>query len=645
MKKFIFVVHNHQPVGNFDSVFENAFNKAYLPFIEVASKFDKFKFGVHYSGPLLRWLSKNKSEFLSIIKNLVSEGRVEILGGSFAESILPIWDEDSSKAQIERMSDLVFDLFGVKPYGIWLAERAWEPNLPSIINPLEYVVVDDIHLKRCGVYSKELVQNVFVADNLFSKIKLLPSNEVLRYTIPFRQPKETIDYINSFDDNSFFVFADDGEKFGIWPGTYDWVYKQNWLENFLNEMVNVVEFVLPKDFFETFQGVVKRANPPTGSYTELGEWALGFEAQKEYNDYINQIESINLYDSKKHFIQGGTWRNFLAKYDEANNMHKRVLFAKQFLDKSNEHKMQQFFDSQCNDAYWHGIFGGLYMPHLRNAVYENIIASSQWSEPIVSADIDNDFSIEYILSNDLFNVFVKPNYSGSIFEFDIKPFNFNIANTIRRHREFYHTKIDYKTQSSGVESIHNQLIAKEKGIENSIFYDKNNRYSFVDHLVEKDLTLTEVFESSFKEVNDIPKYSSKAFDYSLHLENHQYDIKKVYTINNSSLIVDIYQSNNHYNLYEELNFTFLSAFFDKQIIINEKEHNMDAFIEEQTDNILLADNYRKLYFNLNFTPSHVLIVPVYSVSLSENGVEKLYQQTCIFIKCDAPMFSLRFNLL
>jgi alpha-amylase len=72
---------------------------------------------------------------------------------------------------------------------------------------------------------------------------------------------------------------------------------------------------------------------------------------------------------------------------------------------------------------------------------------------------------------------------------------------------------------------------------------------------------------------------------------------------------------------------------------------MDAFIEEQTDNILLADNYRKLYFNINFTPSHVLIVPVYSVSLSENGVEKLYQQTCIFIKCDTPMFSLRFNLL
>ena len=644
MKKFIFVVHNHQPIGNFDSVFEEAFNKAYLPFLEVASKFDSFKFAIHYSGPLLRWLAKNKPNFINLVRDMVSKDKVEILGGSFSESILPVWDFDSSKAQIEYMNNLVYDLFGCKPSGIWLAERAWEPNLPSVIDPLEYVVIDDIHLKRCGVQENEILNTVFVADNVFSKVKLLASNEVLRYTIPFRQPQETIDYFNNFDDESFFVFADDGEKFGIWPGTYDWVYKSAWLENFLNQISNVVEFILPKYFFANYTGLLKRANPPTGSYTELGEWALDFDAQKQYNDYMDKIKSMDLYDSKKHFIQGGTWRNFLAKYDEANNMHKRVLFVKQFLDMKDKQKTEQFFDAQCNDAYWHGIFGGLYMPHLRNAVYENIISAANFENPVTSVDIDNDYCVEHVLSNSIFNVFVKPNYSGSIFEFDIKPFNFNITNTIKRHKEFYHTKIDYKKQNSGVESIHSEIFAKESGIENFIFYDKNNRYTLVDHFVKKELTLKEIFESSFNQINDVLKYNSTALDYSIHLENKQFGIRKVYTIDNSSLMVDIYNTQDKYYLYEELNFTFLSAFFDKQIIINEKEYNMDSFIEEETDNILFADNYRKIYFNVSFTPSKVLLVPVYSVSLSESGIEKLYQQTSLFIKCDMPMFSVKFNL-
>src|SRR3977135_936063 len=29
--------------------------------------------------------------------------------------------------------------------------------------------------------------------------------------------------------------------------------------------------------------------------------------------------------------------------------------------------------AQCNDAYWHGIFGGLYAPHLRTALWRELI--------------------------------------------------------------------------------------------------------------------------------------------------------------------------------------------------------------------------------------------------------------------------------
>jgi alpha-amylase len=36
---FLFCIHNHQPVGNFPYVLENAYEKAYRPFIEVFKRY------------------------------------------------------------------------------------------------------------------------------------------------------------------------------------------------------------------------------------------------------------------------------------------------------------------------------------------------------------------------------------------------------------------------------------------------------------------------------------------------------------------------------------------------------------------------------------------------------------------------------
>src|SRR5213079_2204157 len=48
----------------------------------------------------------------------------------------------------------------------------------------------------------------------------------LRYLIPFRPPAEISAYLRDLRSASrpLAVFVDDGEKFGGWPGTKDWVY-------------------------------------------------------------------------------------------------------------------------------------------------------------------------------------------------------------------------------------------------------------------------------------------------------------------------------------------------------------------------------------------------------------------------------------
>src|SRR5207244_4093086 len=63
-------------------------------------------------------------------------------------------------------------------------------------------------------------------------------DERLRYLIPFRPPEETASYLRQLraQGHGLAILADDGEKFGGWPGTKDWVYGSGWLDSFLRTM-------------------------------------------------------------------------------------------------------------------------------------------------------------------------------------------------------------------------------------------------------------------------------------------------------------------------------------------------------------------------------------------------------------------------
>ncbi len=52
------VLHNHQPIGNFDGVFEQAYQDSYLPFLDVFEPFDRLAISLHTSGPLMMWLAE-----------------------------------------------------------------------------------------------------------------------------------------------------------------------------------------------------------------------------------------------------------------------------------------------------------------------------------------------------------------------------------------------------------------------------------------------------------------------------------------------------------------------------------------------------------------------------------------------------------
>src|SRR5580704_10248915 len=153
MQRLVLALHNHQPVGNFGHVFQAAYDACYRPVVDLAAEFPAVKLALHYTGPLLEWLARERPTFLADVRALADRGQVEILGGGFYEPMLAVLSDEDAAGQILHMQAFCKQHFGVTPTGMWLAERVWDPDLPRVIAPtgMRYTFLDDTHFFAAGL--------------------------------------------------------------------------------------------------------------------------------------------------------------------------------------------------------------------------------------------------------------------------------------------------------------------------------------------------------------------------------------------------------------------------------------------------------------------------------------------------------------
>ena len=409
----IFVVHNHQPVGNFNYVLEDAYKHAYKPFIDEILDVEEFRFAIHFSGYLLQYIEKNHPDFIEKLRYLIGTNRCEIITGGIYEPILILLPEKDRNEQIKRMNDYIERLFKVRPRGFWLAERVWEQQVASILskNQIRYTFIDDTHFLREGIKGEEL-DGYFITENEGMELKLFPISKKLRYLIPFKNTNIVFNYLKSLHDEnaeSMALLGDDGEKFGVWPGTYKYVYKEGWLKKFTEGLkVNKewLHMILPMEFIKK-QPPKKRVYLRESSYKEMLEWSKG------------------------------NFRNFLLKYPESNDMNKRSIYiSKKALELGREIP-DALLKSEANDAYWHGVFGGLYLPHLRIGIYQNLIEAEKEIDramfSISKIDLNIDGTEEVIAETPLLNAFFSEK-GGSLYELDDKESDINLLNVLTRRK-------------------------------------------------------------------------------------------------------------------------------------------------------------------------------------------------------------------
>lgn len=518
----IFAIHNHQPIGNFPKVFEEAYQHSYKPFLEVMERHPTLKITTHWSGPLLEWLVEHHPEIIELMRRMVRRGQLELLTGAYYEAVLAIIPEPDRIGQIRKLSEFIANTFEYRPRGMWLAERVWEQSLVSSLAHagVEFVVVDDTHFRHAGLRDEELF-GFYITEDAGETLAVLPIDKTLRYTIPFRAVEESLQYfqkVASEDGSRIVIIADDGEKFGVWPETFETVYTKGWLESFCGvleendwittlHLADVVDSLAP----------LGRIYLPTASYSEMMKWALYPTAFLQLENFENDLKAHRLDGENAMFVRGGYWRNFLAKYPEANHMHKKMLrLSKRAHALAQKKKIppkvwDNLWAGQCNDPYWHGVFGGLYLPNLRFPVYRHLLQAEKMLdevEPLPSirvevTDFDCDGRQEVLIESADMNLYFKPDSGGSLVELDFKPAAFNLLDVLSRREEGYHRRLMAKGGKLHDDAaVHDGLLVKELGLEQHLHFDWYRHASLVDHFFGRHTTLEQFAQCKYLEVGD-----------------------------------------------------------------------------------------------------------------------------------------------
>ncbi len=653
MKKtnLLFGIHCHQPVDNFDKVLYEAIEKSYKPFFKILKEFPTFKCSVHYSGWLLEFIQKNDPELFALMQSLSNQ--IEFFTGGYYEPILAAIPSKDRIAQINKLSIYIKKYFNQEPKGLWLTERVWDN---SIIKDLvecgiEYVIVDDYHFIANG-YNRDNLNGYFLTEEGGEKIALFPIHQELRYQIPFgslEQVEKTLHTFEAEDGKNAAIIFDDGEKFGIWPKTFEMVYEKEWLRDFFRQSVEDEKINI--QFFSEFYNSnvpISLAYLPTLSYQEMGSWSFGADDSNRLEDLLHSVP-----DSSK-FIKGGIWKNFLTKYPESNWIHKRILELSSKALEDDEY-LDALYRAECNDVLWHGVFGGIYLPNLRDSAYRYIIECEKLLKRKYSVmDIDFDGRDEYLFNQkDL--IFIFSPHGGQLCELDVKEKNFNLQNSMTRHRESYHSKIeisDKKTEDE-ISTIHDNRLQIDKDV--SIDYDWYLKRSMIDHIGDDLLSVDNFKSCSFGEYGD---FANQVFDILSSDENSIAFKREGGIYQNAHYATSIEKQIKLSDDFIEVKID-LNTLYDKQlrylhewnlhfpninsIKINDKK--LDDKLIFKTNTLTIRDEILDKVFKFNFKEHiEVFVVCIDTVSQSESGVDVTSQGVSFgFVKSFEKLLSFEYK--
>ncbi|KKU15223.1 MAG: hypothetical protein UX21_C0005G0019 [Microgenomates group bacterium GW2011_GWC2_45_8] len=143
------VLHFYQPPTQEDDITNNVLNFCYLPLLRMLVQKSGYGLTVNISGCLLLQLQKlGSGEFFELTKELIKEGKIEIINSVLDHPLMPVMESDVTLRQIKVNSKVLKELLGVsKTQGFFPPELAVDSPILDLIKS-SYVVVDERALDK-----------------------------------------------------------------------------------------------------------------------------------------------------------------------------------------------------------------------------------------------------------------------------------------------------------------------------------------------------------------------------------------------------------------------------------------------------------------------------------------------------------------
>jgi len=398
--------HCHQPLGNFDWVFEDSYQRSYQPLLQTISQHPRLKFSLHYSGLLYDWLASHQPDYLALLKKLVKRGQIELLSGGYYEPDLSLIPFEDKIGQLELLNNFIKQNFGRPPLGAILPGRACEAQLPKIFKKLalEYTLIDEDYFPQSSFLAPAR-PSFFTTEWEGETLFVFPIKRQLSESLGHQAPEELIaslKRINQAQPGSLIVLVTDAEKYNS--------------PDYLTALFSLFAANTAWLDLTTFSLLLEEPSPFGLVYLPL--------------------------DPKSH--------NFLMGCPAANNLHKKMLEVSSQLKTAaaakslfGKHEREQeiskarchLYQGQGGTAYGKGIHHN----HLRQAAYEQLILAGleldkikHGNRPFVEltvSDLDKDGQAEVVLANNVLSLYLSPK-TGACFELDYKPKAVNLLSTL-----------------------------------------------------------------------------------------------------------------------------------------------------------------------------------------------------------------------
>ena len=282
----------------------------------------------------------------------------------------------------------------MRPEGMWLAERVWEPALAKLIADagMQFTLVDDGHFRAAGPRRARCAATTSPRRPA-RRWRIFPIDKKLREAIPFLKAWETLEVLEQLGARrrrrrasptattarSSASGRTPRSGCGTRAGCASSCACSGERRDAASRRAHFGEYL------DTHRPT-GRVYLPTASYEEMGEWALPADAQQHYNAGAQAAARIAASSSAARAVLARRHLAELPRQVSRGQLHaqedgaaSRTSWRAPRRSSARraahplDHARRELYRAQCNCCYWHGLFGGLYLNYLRDAVYRHLI--------------------------------------------------------------------------------------------------------------------------------------------------------------------------------------------------------------------------------------------------------------------------------